>query len=114
MLQEKQRITQVSGIAIDGEYTYDVSYSLNGSQLTSLNCGVNRKIVQEIPVPGGGMQPSESVANIGNMARENGVKRFNFPDNEDITPHIAVFDQIISEIQEAVAPISEKKTNNAI
>lgn len=109
MLQEKQRITQVSATATSGECTYDVNYTLNGSKLTSLNCGISRRVVQEIPVPGGGTQPSEQIANIGNMTQENGIKHFNFSEGEDIMPHVAVFDQIMAEVQETKVSAVEKK-----
>lgn len=110
MLQERQRTTTVDAFAQAGAFTYNVNYALNGSVINSVNCSIEKKVSESIPVPGGGTQEAERLINIGSIYYGGGRNQINVLADEVLTPHLEAFDQILAEIRAAVTPAVEKKT----
>lgn len=54
MLQERQRTTTVDAFVQTEAFTYNVNYVLNGSVINSVNCSIEKKVSEPVPVPGGG------------------------------------------------------------
>lgn len=104
MLVEKSRSTEVVGEVITDNYTYGVNYSLNGSGLARLNCSVTKKVVSEVETPGG-KQDVENLQHVGSMNIEGSNRNVYMSGDEVITPHAAVFEQILAEVKASIAPI---------
>ena len=87
ILTENSRTTQVEAIAKSGEYEYQVSYSYNGNELRRLSCNINKVDV------------NENRTYSGYMSFENGNKSMNFPADVVVTPHITMFESILTEVK---------------
>lgn len=109
MLQERQRTTTVDAFAQTGAFTYNVNYVLNGSVINSVNCSIEKKVSEPVPVPGGGTQEAERLVNIGSIYYGGGRNQINVLSDEALTPHLEIFGQILAEIKAAVTPEVEKK-----
>lgn len=109
MLQERQRTTTVDAFAQTGAFTYNVNYTLNGGVINSVNCSIEKKVSESVPVPGG-TQEAERLINIGSIYYGSGRYQINVLSDEVLTPHLEAFDQILAEIRAAVTPAVEKKT----
>lgn len=112
MLQEKQRTTTVDATAQQGTFTYNVNYVLNGGVIASVNCAIEKKVLESVQVPGGGIQDVERPVSIGSIYYGSGRKQINVTADEPLMPHLDVFDQILAEIkpQEAIAVAAKKTT----
>lgn len=88
MLTENSRTIAVTGSAGSGDYNYKVNYNLSGNSLISLHCNVYKKANETEPEQYAGL-----------MFQESGNKQFSFPQDTDITPHVAVFEEILSEVK---------------
>lgn len=109
MLQERQRTTTVDAFAQAGAFTYNVNYVLNGSVINSVNCSIEKKVSEPVPVPGGGTQEAERLVNIGSIYYGGGRNQTNIVSDEALTPHLEVFDQILAEIKAGINPAVENK-----
>lgn len=109
MLQERQRTTTVDAFAQTDAFTYNVNYTLNGSVINSVNCSIEKKVVESVPVPGGGTQNAERLVNIGSIYYGGGRRQINVVSDEVLTPHLEAFDQILAEIKAGISPAVEKK-----
>lgn len=109
MLQERQRTTTVDAFVQTEVFTYNVNYVLNGSVINSVNCSIEKKVVESVPVPGGGTQNAERLSNIGSIYYGGGRRQINVVSDEVLTPHLEVFEQILKEIKAGVNPAVEKK-----
>ncbi|WP_321479775.1 hypothetical protein [uncultured Bacteroides sp.] len=98
MFTEESRSTAVAGSAESGDYKYKVNYNLSGNNLTSLHCNVYKKVSEEVTTSTG-TQTVEREVYVGIMFQESGNKQFSFPQDTDITPHVAVFEEILSEVK---------------
>ncbi len=107
MLVETSRTTEVRGEVITDGYRYEVTYSLNGKELTRIHCNVNKKVSEEVETPEG-KQPVESQKYVGIMFRESGNKQISLQEGEEIAPHVVVFEQILSEVAALLAPAPVK------
>jgi len=101
MFAEESRSTAVAGSAESGEYKYKVNYNLSGNSLTSLHCNVYKKTSEEVTTSTG-TQTVEKEEYAGIMFQESGNKQFSFPQDTDITPHITVFEAVLTEIKEGL------------
>lgn len=109
MLQERQRTTTVDAFAQAGAFTYNVNYTLNDGVINSVNCSIEKKVSEPVPVPGGGTQEAERLVNIGSIYYGSGRKQINVLSDETLTPHLEVFEQVLAEINAAIRPEVEKK-----
>ncbi len=98
MFTEESRSTAVAGSGESGDYKYKVNYNLSGNNLTSLHCNVYKKVSEEVTTSTG-TQTVKQEEYAGLMFQESGNKQFSFPENTDITPHVAVFETILTEIK---------------
>lgn len=90
ILIENSRTTQVEATAVNGEFEYQVSYAYEGKELRRLSCNIN-KVTED-----GNRTFS------GYMSLEGGNKAMNFPVDIEITPHIIMFENILSEVKAAI------------
>ena len=88
MFTEESRSITVTGSAESGGFVYKVNYSTDGDKLLRLHCNVYKKASETEPEQYAGL-----------MFQESGNKQFSFPQDTDITPHVAVFETILSEIK---------------
>ncbi|WP_321479978.1 hypothetical protein [uncultured Bacteroides sp.] len=98
MFTEESRSIVVAGSAERGDYKYKVNYNLSGNNLTSLHCNVYKKVSEEVTTSTG-TQAVEQETYVGIMFQESGNKQFSFPQDTDITPHVAVFETVLTEIK---------------
>ena len=105
MLVEKTRTTEVAGEVITDNFTYNVSYSLNGANLVKLTCNVDKKVVSEIDTPEG-KQPVEEILNIGFISLDAGNKQVYIQEEEDTICHAKVFETVLSEVRAALVPVA--------
>ena len=92
MFTEKSRATAVTGSAESGGFIYKVNYSTDGDKLIRLHCNVYKKASE-----------TEPEQYVGLMFNESGNKQFSFPQDIDITPHVAVFETILGEVKASLA-----------
>lgn len=92
MFTEESRATAVTGSAENGDFNYKVNYSADGNKLIKLHCTVYKKTTETEPEQYAGL-----------MSQENGNKQFSFPQDTDITPHVAVFETILGEVKASLA-----------
>lgn len=102
MFTEESRTTTISGSAESGDYKYKVNYNLSGNNLTSLHCNVYKEVSEEVTTSTG-TQAVEREEYAGLMFQESGNKQFSFSQDTDITPHVAVFETILTEIKASLA-----------
>jgi len=107
MFTEESRTTTVTGLAESGDYKYKVNYNLSGNSLTSLHCNVYKKTSEEVTTSTG-TQTVEKEEYTGLMFQESGNKQFSFPQDYDVTPHIAMFETILSEIKASLTADSKE------
>lgn len=107
MLVEKSRITEITAEVTNATHVYGVRYKLNGNELVSLHCDVSKKVPEEVDTPGG-KQTVNRVERIGIMFKESGNKQISLRENEDIAPHVVVFEQILAEVVTSLAPAPVK------
>ena len=88
MFTEESRSITVTGSAESDGFVYKVNYSTDGDKLLRLHCNVYKKASETEPEQYAGL-----------MFQESGNKQFSFPQDTDITPHVAVFETILSEIK---------------
>jgi len=98
MFTEESRTTTVTGSAESGDYKYKVDYNLNGNNLVNLHCNVYKKTSEEVTTSTG-TQTVEKEEYTGLMFQESGNKQFSFPQDTDITPHVTVFEAVLTEIK---------------
>lgn len=98
MFTEESRTISVVGSAESGDYKYKVDYNLNGNNLVNLHCNVYKKVSEEVTTSTG-TQTVEREEYAGLMFQENGNKQFSFPQDTDITPHVAMFETILSQVK---------------
>ncbi|WP_321331878.1 hypothetical protein [uncultured Bacteroides sp.] len=106
MFTEESRSTAVAGSAESGEFKYKVDYNADNGNLIKMHCNVYKKISEEVTTSTG-TQTVEREEYAGLMFQESGNKQFSFPENTDITPHVTVFETILSEIKAGLASDSE-------
>ena len=87
ILTENSKTTQVEAIARSGEYEYQVTYSCNGAELLRLSCSINK------------VDENGNRIYSGYMASESGNKSMNFPADVVVTPHITMFESILTEVK---------------
>ncbi|WP_042371467.1 hypothetical protein [Bacteroides neonati] len=109
MLVETSRTTEVRGEVITDGYRYEVTYSLNGKELTRIHCNVNKKVSEEVETPEG-KQTVESQQYVGIMFKESGNKQISLQEGEEIAPHVVVFEQVLSEVSTLLNPVPAKTT----
>lgn len=107
MLVEKSRTVEVTAEVTNETHAYGVRYKLNGNELVSLHCDVSKKVPEEVDTPGG-KQTVNPVERIGIMFKESGNKQISLRENEDIAPHVVVFEQILAEVVTSLAPAPVK------
>ena len=105
MFTEELRTTTVIGSAENEDYKYRVTYSLDGNSLLRLHCNVYKKVSEEVSTPES-QQTVEREVYAGLMFQESGNKQVSFPQDTDITPHIAVFETILSEVKASLTNLS--------
>jgi len=98
MLTENSRTIAVTATAEKGGYKYEANYNTDGKSLISLHCNVYKKVSVEV-MTSTGKQTTEQEEYVGIMFQESGNKQFSFPQDTDMTPHIAVFEEILSEVK---------------
>ena len=98
MFTEESRTISVVGSAESGDYKYKVDYNLNGNNLVNLHCNVYKKVSEEVTTSTG-KQTVEREEYAGLMFQESGNKQFSFPQDTDITPHVTVFEAVLTEIK---------------
>ena len=98
MFTEESRTISVAGSAESGDYKYKVDYNLNGNNLVNLHCNVYKKVNEEV-MTSTGTQRVERKEYAGLMFQESGNKQFSFPQDTDITPHVAVFETVLTEVK---------------
>lgn len=91
MFTEESRSITVTGSAERNGFIYKVNYSTDSDKLLRLHCNVYKKASETEPEQYAGL-----------MFQESGNKQFSFPQDTDITPHVAVFETILSEIKTAL------------
>jgi hypothetical protein len=107
MFTEESRSTAVVGSAESGDYKYKVNYNTDGKSLTSLHCNVYKKVSEEVTTSTG-TQTVEKEEYTGLMFQESGNKQFSFPQDTDITPHVTVFEAVLTEIKASLAADSKE------
>ena len=107
MFTEESRTISVVGSAESGDYKYKVDYNLNGNNLVNLHCNVYKKVSEEVTTSTG-TQTVEREEYAGLMFQENGNKQFSFPQDTDITPHVTVFEAVLTEIKVSLAADSKE------
>lgn len=107
MFTEESRTTAVAGSAENGDYKYKVNYNLSGNSLTSLHCNVYKKTSEEVTTSTG-TQTVEREEYAGLMFQESGNKQFSFPQDTDMTPHITVFETVLTEIKAGLTADSKE------
>lgn len=108
MLQERQRTTTVDAFAQAGAFTYNINYTLSDGVINSVNCSIEKKVSESVPVPGG-TQEAERLVNIGSIYYGGGRNQINVLADEVLTSHLEVFNQILAEIKAGISPAVEKK-----
>jgi len=107
MFTEESRTISVAGSAESGDYKYKVDYNLSGNSLTSLHCNVYKKTSEEVTTSTG-TQTVEKEEYTGLMFQESGNKQFSFPQDTDITPHVTVFEAVLTEIKASLTTDSKE------
>ena len=92
MFTEESRSITVTGSAESDGFVYKVNYSTDGDKLLRLHCNVYKKVSE-----------TEAEQYVGLMFNESGTKQFSFPQDTDITPHVAVFETILGEVKASLA-----------
>ncbi len=92
MFTEESRSITVTGSAESGGFIYKVNYSTDGDKLLKLHCNVYKKASETEPERYAGL-----------MFQESGNKQSSFPQDTDITPHVAVFETILGEVKAILA-----------
>ncbi len=88
MFTEESRSITVTGSAESNGFVYKVNYSTDGDKLLRLHCNVYKKASE-----------TEAEQYAGLMFQESGNKQFSFPQDTDITPHVAVFETVLAEVK---------------
>lgn len=94
MLTEKSREIAVKAtVEVDG-YRYDVSYNtaIDGKTLQKMHCNVYEKSTET--------KPEEYV---GLMFQESGNKQISLKQDIDMVPHLNVFNQLLSEVNDTLS-----------
>jgi hypothetical protein len=107
MFTEESRTISVAGSAESGDYKYKVDYNLNGNNLVNLHCNVYKKTSEEVTTSTG-TQTVEKEEYTGLMFQESGNKQFSFPQDTDITPHVTVFEAVLTEIKASLTTDSKE------
>ena len=107
MFTEESRSTAVAGSAESGDYKYKVDYNADNGNLIKMHCNVYKKTSEEVTTSTG-TQTVEKEEYAGLMFQESGNKQFSFPQDTDITPHVAVFEAVLTEIKAGLTTDSKE------
>nr|WP_320058772.1 hypothetical protein [uncultured Bacteroides sp.] len=107
MFTEESRSTAVVGSTESGEYKYKVDYNVDNGNLIKMHCNVYKKTGEEVTTSTG-KQTVEREEYAGLMFQESGNKQFSFPQDTDITPHVTVFEAVLTEIKASLTTDSKE------
>ena len=99
LLQELNRTTSVNATAKNGDFTYNVNYSIESGNLSRLHCSVSQTVKTPIEVPEGEIQYSEQETYLGHIVNESGNKQIVLKEDVDMIPHVEFFNKILAEVK---------------
>ncbi|MBR6433165.1 MAG: hypothetical protein IKS70_02010 [Bacteroides sp.] len=93
-LTETSRCTEVTATAKDKDYEYEVNYRFFDGNIVNLQCTVIKVTTTE--------DTGEKRTYVGSMSLSGDNKSTNFPANEEVAAHVAMFEAIIAEVKEEI------------
>lgn len=86
------------GTAVNGDVTYGVNVTAVNNELTRLACSITKKVIKQYPDGNGGFIDNPEDTNIGNITLEHGRQVIEIIQEENIIPHLTVFQKILDEV----------------
>jgi hypothetical protein len=86
------------GAMVKGDVTYNVNVTAVNNELTRFNCSISKKIVKQYPNGNGGFVDNPEEVNVGNITLEHGRQIIEISQEENVIPHLTVFQQILDEV----------------
>lgn len=86
------------GTLVKEDVTYGVDVTAVNSELTRLTCAISKKVMKQYPDANGGTTERPEDIHVGNITLENGRQLIETVQQEDVIPHLTVFQEILDEI----------------